>query len=66
MPVQVTNRGPSDVSRSTLIIEWPQETGGSEVGSGKFLLYLMQAPIVSTGLLCHRFLSVLRSFPLLL
>ncbi|KAK7110878.1 integrin alpha-PS1-like [Littorina saxatilis] len=40
----VTNRGPSNVIRSTLVIEWPHE-----VSDGKFLLYLMQAPIVEKG-----------------
>ncbi|KAL8621290.1 hypothetical protein ACOMHN_008115 [Nucella lapillus] len=44
----VTNNGPSDVSSSTLHIEWPMEVGG-EGAQGKYLLYLMEKPIVEKG-----------------
>lgn len=40
----VTNRGPSNVSRSTLVIEWPFEDR-----QGKYLLYLMEKPIIEKG-----------------
>lgn len=44
----VTNNGPSNVPKATLIIEWPLEVG-SKGAQGKFLLYLMAEPIIDKG-----------------
>ncbi|XP_076467548.1 integrin alpha-PS1-like [Babylonia areolata] len=44
----VSNKGPSNVSSSTLTIEWPMEVG-RDGAQGKYLLYLMEEPIVEKG-----------------
>ncbi|PVD30464.1 hypothetical protein C0Q70_09730 [Pomacea canaliculata] len=45
----VSNRGNNNVTKSRLTIMWPYEAGSGDSGQGKYLLYLMEKPIIEKG-----------------